>query len=180
MEELILQTTKLMSNVIESYEREISKVSTGRANPNILNNIKIELYGQLEPLKSVAAVKVPEARQLLIKPYDPTTSKSIAAALNQADLKVQIKVESDGIRLIFPVLTQDLRKKLVKELSKTTEEYRVKIRNLRRDAINEAKKAEVSEDILRKIENDIQKLTNEKIDSLNNVEKEKVNDLMSI
>lgn len=181
MEALILETTNCMDKVIEIYEKEISKIRTGRANPSILDDLKINSYGDYQPLKSLATVKVVEARQLLIKPYDQSTVKAIAEALNHADLHVQISVESNNaIRLIFPTLTEDVRKRLVRDLAKITEDYRVKVRNCRRDAIQKLKTQNLPEDNEKKAEQDIQKLTNQKIDLINNIDKDKVNDLMQV
>lgn len=181
MEALILETTNCMDKVIQLYEREISKIRTGRANPNILDNIKINSYGDYQPLKSLASIKVVEARQLLVKPYDQNTVKAVVEALNNADLQIQINVEnSNAIRLIFPTLTEDVRKRLVKDLAKITEEYRVKIRNCRREAIQKLKIENLPEDNEKKVEQDIQKLTNNKIELINSIDQEKIDDLMRI
>lgn len=180
MEALILEITNCMDKVIQNYEKEISKVRTGRANPSMLDHIKINTYGDFQPLKALASIRVEEARQLVVKPYDQNTTKSIAEALNNADLKVQINVDSNSIRLIFPTLTEDVRKGLVRDLAKTTEEYRVKIRNCRRDGIQKLKNQDLPEDNEKKSEQEIQKLTNVKIDLINKIDQEKHDDLMKI
>lgn len=181
MDALILETTNCMDKVIQGYEKEISKIRTGRANPNILDNVKINSYGDYQPLKSLATIKVVEARQLLIRPYDQSTIKAIAEALNNADLHIQINVEnSNAIRLIFPTLTEDVRKRLVKDLAKVTEEYRVKIRNCRREAIQKLKGQNLPEDNEKKTEQEIQKITNQKVELINNIDQDKVNDLMHV
>jgi len=181
MDELILETTNFMDKVIQNYETQISKIRTGRANPNILDNIKISSYGDYQPLKSVAAIKVVEARQLLIKPYDQSTIKAIVEALNNANLHIQINVENNSsIRLIFPDLTEEIRKNLVKDLAKITEEFRIKIRNCRREAIQKLKNQNLSEDNEKKVEQQIQKLTNSKIELINNIDEEKIVALMKV
>lgn len=180
MEAIILEATNCMDHAIQGYEKEISKIRTGRANPNILDSIKINSYGDYQPLKSIASIKVVEARQLLVKPYDQNTTKAIAEALNNADLQIQINVDSNSIRLIFPTLTEEVRKRLVKDVAKITEEYRVKIRNCRRDAMQKVKTQALPEDNAKKVEQDIQKLTNKKIELINSIDQEKVADLMKI
>lgn len=180
MEAIILEATNCMDQVIQGYEKEISKIRTGRANPNILDSIKINSYGDYVPLKSLASIKVVEARQLLVKPYDQNTTKAIAEALNNADLQIQINVDSNSIRLIFPVLTEEVRKRLVKDLAKTTEEYRVRVRNCRRESMQKLKGENLPEDSSKKLEQDIQKVTNQKIDLINTIEQEKIADLMKV
>ncbi|MBE4703925.1 ribosome recycling factor [Spiroplasma platyhelix] len=181
MEAIILEATNCMDHAIQNYEKEISKIRTGRANPNILDSIKINSYGDYQPLKSLASIKVVEARQLVIKPYDQNSTKAIAEALNNADLQIQINVEnSNSIRLIFPTLTEEVRKRLVKDLAKVTEEYRVKVRNCRRDSMQKVKVQNLPEDSAKKVEQDIQKLTNKKVELINTIEQEKVADLMKI
>lgn len=180
MEAIILEATNCMDQVIQGYEREISKIRTGRANPNILDSIKINSYGDYVPLKSLASIKVVEARQLLVKPYDQNTTKAVAEALNNADLQIQINVDSNSIRLIFPVLTEEVRKRLVKDLAKATEEYRVRVRNCRRESMQKLKGENLPEDSSKKLEQDIQKVTNQKIDLINTIEQEKIADLMKV
>ncbi|MCL6428536.1 Ribosome-recycling factor [Spiroplasma sp. JKS002669] len=181
MDALILETTNCMDKIIQNYEKEISKIRTGRANPDILDHVKISAYGNFEPLKSVAQIKVPEARQLLIKPYDPNSIKVIVEALNHSGLNLQFTVENNNaIRITFPVLTEDVRKRLVRDLAKITEEFRIKIRNCRRDAIQKLKTQNLPEDNEKKSEQSIQKLTDEKVNLINNIDKDKVADLMQI
>ncbi|KMQ98344.1 ribosome recycling factor [Lasius niger] len=181
MEALILETTNFMDKVIQNYEKEISRIRTGRANPTILDNVKINSYGDYQPLKSLASIKVVEAKQLLIKPYDQHITKAVAEALNNADLQIQVNVENNSaIRLIFPALTEEVRKRLVKDLAKITEEYRVKVRNCRRDAIQKLKTQNLPEDNEKKVEQEIQKLTNKKIELINTIDQEKIADLMKV
>jgi len=180
MEVILLETNNQMQEVILHYQREISKIRTGRANPNILDNIHVSVYGSHEALLSVAAIKVPEPRQLLIKPYDRNIIKNITEAINKADLKLQIKTETDAVRLIFPFLTEDVRKSLVRDLNKITEEFKIKIRNIRRDAIHNLKKLNLPEDQLKVQENKIQDVTNKNITQITEIEKVKEQELMQI
>ncbi|MDQ7982779.1 MAG: ribosome recycling factor [Spiroplasma sp.] len=181
MDALILETTNCMDRVIQTYEKEISKIRTGRANPDILDHVKINSYGSFEPLKSIAQIKVPEARQLLIKPYDPNSIKAIVEALNHSGLNLQFTVENNNaVRIVFPILTEDVRKRLVRDLAKITEEFRIKIRNCRREAIQKLKVQNLPEDNEKKSEQSIQKLTDEKVSLINTIDKEKISDLMQV
>lgn len=180
MDALILETSNLMDGVISNYEKEISKIRTGRANPNILENVKVRVYGDIQPLNSVASIKVTEARQLSIKVFDSSNVKTIVEAINHADLKVQVQVDATTIRLTFPTLTEELRKHLVRDLAKVTEEFRIKIRNHRRDALQRLKQQNLPEDNEKKQQEEIQKLTNQKIDLINNIDKTKIADLMHV
>ncbi len=180
MEVIILEATNLMNEIILRYKNEINKIRTGRANPNILEGINVRCYGGVDSLSNIAQVKVAEAHQLLIKPYDRSLIKDITEAVTKADLKLQIKSEAENIRLIFPQLTEDVRKTLVKDLSKKTEEYKVKIRNCRRDAIQNLKKIKLPEDQEKYAETTIQDLTDSKIKELVLIENNKKADLMKI
>ena len=180
MEVILLTATNGMDEVIGHYEKEISKIRTGRANPNILDGVNIKCYGSIDALSNNAQIKIADAHQLLIKPYDRNLLKDITAAITKADLKVQIKNEAETIRLIFPQLTEEVRKSLVKKLAHVTEECKVKIRNVRREAVDALKKMKLPEDEQRSGEKKIQKLTDDKINHLVKIEENKVAELMKI
>lgn len=180
MEVIILEATNLMDETILRYKNEINKIRTGRANPNILEGINVRCYGTVSSLNSIAQIKVAEAHQLLIKPYDRSLIKDITESITKADLKIQIKTEAENVRLIFPQLTEEVRKSLVKDLAKKTEEYKVKIRNCRRDAVQNLKKLKLSEDQEKHGEITIQDLTDSKIKELVLIENNKKTDLMKI
>ena len=180
MEVIILEATNLMNEIILRYKKEINKIRTGRVNPNILEGVNVRYYGGVDNLSNIAQVKVAEAHQLLIKPYDRNSIKDIAEAVSKVDLKLQIKTEAEHIRLIFPQLTEDVRKSLVKDLNKKTEEYKVKIRNCRRDAVQNLKKIKLPEDQEKHAETTIQNLTDSKIKELVLIENNKKTDLMKI
>lgn len=180
MEVIILEATHGMDEIILRYQSEINKIRTGRANPNILEGINVRCYGGTDNLNNIAQVKVAEAYQLLIKPYDRNLIKDITAAITKADLKLQIKTEAEHIRLIFPQLTEEIRKSLVKDLNKKTEEYKVKIRNCRRDAVQNLKKLKLPEDQEKHSETAIQTLTDSKIKKLMLIESNKKAELMKI
>ena len=180
MELIILAATNSMEEVITNYMHELNKIRTGRANPNILNDINIKCYGTMDSLSHNAQIKVADAHQLIIKPHDRSLVKAVTEAVTAADLRLQIKTESDVVRLIFPQLTTDVRKSLVKDLAKITEIYKIKIRNIRRDAIQNLKKMDLPEDQIKIGEIKIQKLTDSKVTELMIMEKNKSDDLMTI
>ena len=143
--------------------RDMSNMRTGRANPMMLESVKVEAYGSLVPLKQVAAVSVPEARTLEIRPWDPTTLVDIEKALQKADVGAMPQSDGKMLRISLPMMTEDRRKDLVKNLKKLGEEFKVAIRNERQDALNKIKKSfqakEITEDALRLFEQRIQKAT---------------------
>lgn len=180
MEVIILKTTTEMDNIISHYKQEINKIRTGRANPTILDGINIKCYGSMDRLVHNARINVEGAHQLVIRPHDRSLVKAITQAITAADLRLQIKTEADAVRLIFPNLTEEIRKILVSDLARVTEDYKIKIRNVRRDAIHTLKKQDLPEDQNKKGEEKIQKLTDTKITQLMKVEKDKITELMKI
>lgn len=180
MEVIILEATNVMNEIILRYKSKINKIRTGRVNPNILEGINVKCYGGVDSLHNIAQVKVAEAHQLLIKPYDRSLIKDISEAVTKADLKLQIKTEAENVRLIFPQLTEEVRKELVKDLKKKTEKCKEDIRNCRRDAIHNLKKIKLPKDEEEKAKITIQKLTDNKIEELMVIENNKKADLMEI
>ena len=143
--------------------KELSVMRTGRANPMMLEGVKVEAYGSLVPLKQVAAVSVPEARTLEIRPWDPLTLQDIEKALQKADIGAMPQNDGKMLRINLPMMTEERRKDLVKGLKKLGEEFRVGVRNDRQEALNKIKKSfqakEITEDDLRGMETRIQKIT---------------------
>jgi ribosome recycling factor len=152
-----------MKERLTKMGRDMSVMRTGRANPMMLESVKVEAYGSLVPLKQVAAVSVPEARTLEIRPWDPSTLQDIEKALQKADVGAMPQNDGKLIRISLPMMTEERRKDMVKVLKKLGEEFRVGIRNERQDALNKVKKSfqakEITEDDLRGLEARIQKLT---------------------
>lgn len=152
-----------MKSRLERFRADLASVRTGRANPQILDPVKVEYFGQLLPLKQVAAVTVPEARVLEIRPWDPTALEAIEKAIQKSDLGIPPRNDGKAVRLQMPTMTEERRREVVRLLGKTAEEARVALRNDRRDAIDRLKKAErakdISEDERERREEDIQKLT---------------------
>ena len=152
-----------MKERLGKMAKDLSNMRTGRANPMMLENVKVEAYGSLVPLKQVAAVSVPEARTLEIRPWDPTTLVDIEKALQKADVGAMPQNDGKMLRISLPMMTEDRRKDLVKVLKKLGEEFRIAVRNERQDALNKVKKSfqakEITEDDLRGLEQRIQKST---------------------
>ena len=139
-----------MNRIIENLQERFSEVRAGRANPAILNKVQVEYYGTPTPINQVASVSVPEARLIVIQPWDRSLLSKIEKAINVADIGINPMNDGQVIRLVFPELTEDRRKELSKDIKKMSEEAKVAIRNVRRDMMDEAKKKlkdkEISED----------------------------------
>ncbi len=149
-----------MKRCQESMLRDFSNVRTGRAAPAMVEKIMVEAYGAETPLMNVASISVPEARTLVIQPYDRTQIAAVERAIHKSDLGVTPMNDGQVIRLNFPPLTQDRRKDLVKVVKKRAEEAKIAIRNVRRDALEELKKnKELREDERKKAEDKLQKVT---------------------
>ena len=160
---VISKMEESMKERISKMGRDMANMRTGRANPMMLESVKVEAYGSLVPLKQVAAVSVPEARTLEIRPWDPTTLVDIEKALQKADVGAMPQSDGKMLRISLPMMTEDRRKELVKGLKKLGEEFKIAIRNERQDALNKIKKSfqakEITEDALRLFEQRIQKAT---------------------
>lgn len=152
-----------MQERIDYLEVELGNIRAGRANPQILNKISVEYYGSMTPLNQVASISVPEARQIMIAPWDKSLIGPIMKAIQVAELGINPMNDGNGIRLTFPELNEERRKEIVKSVKVLGEDTKVGIRNARRDAIDEAKKSqkagEISEDELHGVEEKIQKIT---------------------
>lgn len=179
-EMVMLETEEKMDKAIEGYSHELSGVRTGRANPTLLDPITIDYYGVKTPIKQVASITVPEANQLYIKPFDRSTIKTIEGALNASSLGLTPQNDGTGIRLVFPMMTEDRRKELTKYVSKLEEAAKVAIRNIRREGNEDIKKLKLTEDDEKGYLSDIQELTDKKIVVLEELTKKKDQELMSI
>ena len=162
-----------MNERIEYLVSELGNIRAGRANPQILNKISVEYYGTMTPLNQVASISVPEARQIVIAPWDKSLIGPIMKAIQVAELGINPMNDGNGIRLTVPELNEERRKEIVKSVKSLGEDTKVGIRNARRDAIDEAKKSqkagEMSEDDLRGVEDKVQKITDKyvaKVDEL--------------
>ena len=160
---MISKMEDAMKDRMARMAKELSVMRTGRANPMLLEAVKVEAYGSLVPLKQVAAVSVPEARTMEIRPWDPSTLKDIEKALQKADIGAMPQNDGKLIRISLPAMTADRRQDMVKLVKKLGEEFRVGIRNERQDGVTKVKKSfqakEITEDDLRGLEQRIQKIT---------------------
>ena len=181
MDNLVEQTKSKMSKSVESFESELSTVRTGIASASILDRIEVMYYGFKTPLNQVASISVPEARMLLIKPYEKSTLKDIEKAIVEANIGLTPNNDGTVIRIIIPALTEERRRELCKQVSRYSEDAKVSVRNIRRDANDTVKKnKEVSEDVRKGLEEDIQKLTDEFVKKIDSIAKNKEQDIMSI
>ncbi|MCW6653369.1 ribosome recycling factor [Aerococcaceae bacterium NML191292] len=163
--ELLKNTKERMQKSVDAYQRELASIRAGRANASILDRVNVVYYGAPTPLNQLASVTVPEARMLLITPYDKGILTDIEKAILQSDVGITPSNDGSVIRLTIPALTQERRMELAKQVGKEQEGAKVAIRNIRRDAMDAAKKLEkekeITEDDLKNLEKDIQKLTDD-------------------
>jgi ribosome recycling factor len=173
-----------MEKTIESLNVRLSEVRAGRANPAILNKVRIDYYGTPTPINQVAGVSVPEARMIVIQPWDVSILKDIEKAILASEIGINPNNDGKVIRLVFPELTEERRKELVKEIKKYAEEAKVAIRNARRDGIDKAKAmqkdGEITEDDLKNAENEIQKITDKNVEEVDKIVEAKEIEIMSI
>ena len=180
----IEEVEKKMNDRIDFYEESLSEIRAGRANPAILNRVMVEYYGTPTPINQVSSVSVPEARQILIQPWDMSILKAIERAIIEANLGINPQNDGKCIRLIFPEHTEERRKDIVKEIKELTENTKVLIRNIRREAIDSIKKEEknkeISEDDLKKGEEEIQKVTDKFVKIAEEKYEKKCKEIMTI
>ncbi len=169
-----------MEKVIENLEVRFTTVRAGRANPNILNGVMVEYYGVPTPISAVATVSVPEARQLMIKPFDKSLLKEIEKAIYAAELGMAPNNNGEVIFLTIPELTEETRKNYVKQVKDMAEEARIALRNVRQDFNNSIKKSELSEDEEKRSLDVVQKLIDKYNDLVETKFKEKEKELLSI
>lgn len=173
-----------MSKTLSVLKENLSEIRAGRANPAILNKIKIEYYGVPTPINQVAGISVPEARMIVIQPWDASILKEIEKEILKSDIGINPNNDGKVIRLNFPELNEERRKELVKEVKKLAEEAKVSLRSIRRDGIDEFKTMEkeglISEDDRRRAEDEIQKVTDKNSEEVDKMVAEKEKDIMSI
>lgn len=176
------ETEKRMKLSIQSLQGELGAIRAGRANASLLDRIQINYYGADTPLNQLAQITVPEARVLMISPYDKNSLGDIEKAINQSDIGIPPSNDGEVIRLIIPQLTEERRRKIAKQVGGEAENAKISIRNIRRDAIDQVKKAEkegeISEDEQRSYEKDIQALTDKYVGEVDRLAKEKEAEIM--
>ncbi|MDX2004859.1 MAG: ribosome recycling factor [Meiothermus sp.] len=165
LKDIYAETKAHMQKALESFDHHIAGLRTGRANPAILNNLKVEYYGSHMPLNQVGNVSSPDARTLVVQAWDANALKDIEKAIRDSDLGLNPANRGDALYITIPPLTEERRKDLVKTVKSYSEEAKVAVRNARREAIDKAKKMEkdkaISEDDLKKAEAEIQKITDD-------------------
>lgn len=184
MKETLERAESKMNKTIAALEDEFAAIRAGRANPAVLDKIVVDYYGTPTPINQLAAVAVAEARVLNIQPWDGSVLRAIEKAIQTSDLGVNPQNDGKMIRLVFPQLTEDRRKELVKEIGKYSEEAKVAVRNTRRDAIDKLKEkkksSELTEDDVKIGEKKIQDLTDKKVKEIDAVVAKKEKELMAI
>ena len=169
-----------MEKVLENLDSRFTTVRAGRANPNILSGITIDYYGNPTPIQTIATVSVPEARQLMIKPFDKSLLKEIEKALFAAELGMAPTNNGEVIYLTVPELTEETRKNYVKQVKEMTEEAKIALRNIRQDANNAIKKEEYPEDEEKMYLDDVQELIDKYNTKVDEKFKEKEKELMTV
>ncbi|HIU51837.1 MAG TPA: ribosome recycling factor [Candidatus Merdicola faecigallinarum] len=173
-----------MKKTVSVFEQNLSEIRAGRANPAILNKVRIDYYGTPTPINQVAGISVPEARLIVIQPWDMSVLKEIEKAILASDIGINPNNDGKVIRLNFPELNEERRKELVKEIKKIAEDAKVAVRSIRREGIDEfkakQKNSEITEDDLRTAEDKIQKMTDKKIEEIDQLLEAKEKEVMSI
>ena len=172
-----------MTKTMASLEGELGAIRAGRANPNVLNRITVDYYGTPTPIQQVANVSVPEPRMIQIQPWDKSLLKEVSKAIQTSDLGINPSNDGSVIRLVFPELTEERRKELVKDVKKKGEAAKVAIRNIRRDGNDHFKKlkgTDISEDEIKDREDDLQKMTDKYIKEVDKAVDVKSKEVMTV
>ena len=184
MKEQLKKAEDKMQKSLAALDKEFGAIRAGRANPAILDKISVEYYGAPTPINQMAAISVPEARTLLIQPWDASTLKSIEKAILASDLGINPNNDGKVIRLNFPPLTEERRKELAKDIHKMGEECKVAVRSIRRDTMEKLKAmkkgGELTEDDLKDGEKDTQKLTDKYVKDVDIMTEKKVKEIMEL
>ena len=178
--DILKETEEKMKKAVEAIEKKFQTVRAGRANPSSLDGVMVSYYGVMTPLKQLATISVPEARQLLIKPFDKSCLADIEKAIFESNLGYTPGNDGETIRIVIPMLTEDRRKELVKQVKAISEEGKVAIRNIRHEAIEDIEKAEFPEDEEKCKNNEVQNLVNEYNKIIDEKLKEKNEELLTV
>jgi len=182
--QVITSAKEKMTKAIQAFTRELASIRAGRANSSLLERIVIDYYGAPTPINQLASISVPEARMLLIQPYDKSIVSEIEKAIMKSDLGINPNSDGSVIRLVFPPLTEERRRDLVKVVKKESEDAKIAIRNIRRDANDDLKKleknGEITEDELKRLTDDVQKLTDEHISKIDSLTKDKEKEILEV
>ena len=184
MDERLEKFEEKMGKTIDNLEQEFGGIRAGRANPHILDKIRVDYYGTETPIQQVGNVSVPDPKTILISPWDPKTIKDIEKAIQASDIGINPSNDGHNIRLVFPDLTEERRKELAKDVKRKGEDAKVAIRNIRRDAVDMIKKiakaGEVSEDTGKDLEDEIQKLTDKYVAEIDKRTADKTEEIMKV
>ncbi|CAM5186296.1 Ribosome-recycling factor OS=Ureibacillus acetophenoni OX=614649 GN=frr PE=3 SV=1 [Ureibacillus acetophenoni] len=182
--QVLSQAKEKMEKSISAFSRELASIRAGRANASLLDRITVDYYGAPTPINQLGGVSVPEARLLVITPYDKSILGDIEKAIMKSDIGITPTNDGNVIRLTIPQLTEERRKELVKVVKKEAEDAKIAIRNVRRDANDDLKKleknGEITEDELRGYNDDIQKLTDQSIVKIDDLAKDKEKEILSV
>lgn len=183
LDKILTKAGKMMGDSISSLQDRLDKIRAGRANPKLLDDIRVEYYGNLTPLKNVATVTVPDARTMIITPWEKKVLKDIEKAVIDSSLGITPSNNGENIRITIPPLTGERRKELAKQVKAECEEARISVRNARRDANDSLKKLlndGLSEDVERDAENDVQKLHDKYIKQIEECYNTKEKEIMTV
>ena len=180
MDDILMNVELEMQEAIENFKKRLTNIRAGRANPAMLDGVMVEYYGTPTPLKQLATISIPEARQLCIKPFDKSSIQSIEKAIYEANLGIAPNNNGETVILNIPALTEETRKQYVKQAKEYSEDCKINLRNIRQDANNDIKKLEISEDDIKIGQEDVQELINKYNKIVEEVFKEKESELMSI
>lgn len=177
---IILDITEKMDKTLENLNKKFTTVRAGRANPSSLDGVQVEYYGSMTPLKQLATISVPEARQLLIKPFDKSSLGAIEKAILASNLGYNPGNDGETIRIVIPELTEERRKELVKQVKALAEDAKVSIRNIRHEGLEDVEKADLPEDEEKQMEKEIQDSVNEYNKKVEAILKEKEQELLTL
>lgn len=184
MNEVLKNTEERMNRRLDHLTEEYAAIRAGRANPAVLNKISVDYYGTATPINQLAAVSVTEARTLVIQPWDASVVKAVERAIQTSDLGINPQTDGKSLRIVFPPLTEDRRKEIVKEIKELAENTKVGVRNCRRDAVDKfkamKKDGEITEDDLKKSEKKVQDLTDKFVKDIDALADKKQTEIMAI
>jgi ribosome recycling factor len=183
LQDLLKEAESKMKKVVNKYKEELKGIRTGRATTSIVENIEADYYGAKTPIKQLATLTTPEPNQILIQTWDSNAVKAIEKALQEANLGANPQTEGNTIRLILPPMTEERRKEIVKQINKMAEDFRIMVRNIRRDIkddIESLKTEGFSEDDIKKALDQLQKITDKYIKEINQLTQDKEEEVLSI
>ena len=181
---IMTEAKEKMKKAAQNLQRELGQIRAGRANASLLDRITVNYYGAPTPLNQMASIQIPEARVLMITPFDKSILQDVEKAIMASDIGISPTNDGNVIRLVIPQLTEERRKELAKDVKKEAENAKIAIRNIRRDAIDEYKKqqknGDITEDDLRGLEKDVQTLTDNSIKEVDKIAADKEKELLEV